>query len=209
MSATFGNEVFLMIRITSGWAKGLALNDSRQVRPTRNIVRQALFDILRPRIARLLFIDLFAGTGAIGIEALANGASSCLFVEDNKQINTVLRQNIASLRKSADRQQLVLGTINHRRESVARFLNHYRNDCQTLVWADPPYQMSRFWHNKLLRELQVGVGSTIVFESSASIELITTNNCWLLQANKRYGDTMLTIWNYMGKSQLCKQKPFS
>lgn len=189
-----------MIRITSGWAKGLALNNSHRVRPTKTIVRQALFDILRPQIDNAPFIDLFAGTGAVGIEALANGASSCLFVEDNKRVNGMLRQNINNFRQSANRQHRAIGTINHRRESVARFISRYRNDCQTLIWADPPYQTSRFWHNKLLRELKVGVGSIVVFESSASIELTAPpNNCWPLQANKRYGDTMLTIWNYRGK----------
>ena len=153
--------------------------------------------MLRPRIANTpLFIDLFAGSGAIGIEALANGAGFCLFVEDNRRVNTLLQQNITLLRQSANRQGRTLGTISQRRESVARFLSHYRNNCQTLVWADPPYQTSCFWHHKLLRELQVGVGSTVIFESSASIELTTSNDCWPLQANKRYGDTMLTIWNY-------------
>ena len=188
-----------MLRITSGWAKGLALNNCHRVRPTKTIVRQALFDILRPRIDNAPFIDLFAGTGAIGIEALANGASSCLFVEDNKRVNSLLRQNITNLRQSANRQHRTLGAINQRRESVARFISHYRNDCQTLIWADPPYQTSHFWHNKLLRELQVGAGSILVFESLASIKLTTANNCWPLQANKRYGDTMLTIWNYRVK----------
>ena len=187
-----------MLRVTSGWAKGLILNSSHQVRPTKSIVRQALFDILRPRIDSFPFIDLFAGSGAVGLEALANGASSCLFVEDDKRVNTVLRQNIANLRQSADRQQRFLGTIIQRRESVGRFLSYYRNDCQTLIWADPPYQTSHFWHNILLSELRVGIGSIIVFESSSLIELTTPNSSWPLQTNKRYGDTMLTIWSYQG-----------
>lgn len=187
-----------MLRVTSGWAKGLILNNSHRVQPTKSIVRQALFDILRPKITSFPFIDLFAGSGAIGIEALANGASSCLFVEDNRRVNTVLRQNITNLRQSADRQHRSLGIINQRQESVARFLSHYRNDCQILIWADPPYQTSHFWHNKLLNELRVGIGSTLVFESPASLELTTPNSSWSRQTTKRYGDTMLTIWSYQG-----------
>src|SRR5437016_14319762 len=67
------------------------------VRPTPDRLREALFNILAPRLEDAVFADLYAGTGAVGIEALSRGASRVIFAEQNRAAVSVIRQNLASL----------------------------------------------------------------------------------------------------------------
>src|SRR5271169_2313990 len=71
--------------------KGLAL------RPTSDRLREALFNVLAPHIAGSRFVDLFAGTGAIGIEALSRGAAEVVFIENHAPAATLIRRNLDSL----------------------------------------------------------------------------------------------------------------
>jgi 16S rRNA (guanine966-N2)-methyltransferase len=71
------------------------------VRPTPDRLREALFNVLAPRIEGVVFADLYAGTGAVGIEALSRGASRAIFVEQNRAAIHVLRQNLKSLELEA------------------------------------------------------------------------------------------------------------
>ncbi|MDE3269266.1 MAG: RsmD family RNA methyltransferase [Pseudomonadota bacterium] len=195
-----------MLRITSGWAKSLALKSGASklkrrtdttVRPTRNVVRQALFDVLRPLIGDCLFIDLFAGSGAVGLEALANGARGCIFVEQDVKAVRTIRENIASFRRNADKQGMVLGKISCYRISVANFLQRYRFDDQAvLVWADPPYQAGDEGMSVLAaigEQLRAGTGSYLCFESSVWSEVGIIPS-WQRIKTRRYGNTKVDFF---------------
>src|SRR6476619_2112426 len=67
------------------------------VRPTPDRLREALFNVLAPRIAGVVFADLYAGTGAVGIEALSRGAAKAVFIEQNRSALGVLRENLKTL----------------------------------------------------------------------------------------------------------------
>src|SRR5215468_9808857 len=67
------------------------------VRPTPDRLREALFNVLAPRIDGVVFADVYAGTGAVGIEALSRGASTAIFVEQSRAAAAVIRQNLKSL----------------------------------------------------------------------------------------------------------------
>ena len=68
-----------------------------ETRPTPDRLRETLFNVLAPRIAEAVFLDAYAGTGAVGIEALSRGARRCVFVEKNRAAVEVIRENLASL----------------------------------------------------------------------------------------------------------------
>lgn len=89
------------IRIIGGEARGRALKtfkeDDLSVRPILARIKKSLFDILAPRIGGARFLDLFAGTGAVGIEALSRGASSVDFVEDSPRSLGLIKDNLAML----------------------------------------------------------------------------------------------------------------
>ena len=103
-------------------------------RPTPDRLRETLFDILAPRIEGAVFVDGYAGTGAVGIEALSRGARHCYFLERNRTALAVLRENLGSLGLEA-RATVVPG-----RASVT--LAQCRAD---LVFLDPPYDQDRVY----------------------------------------------------------------
>ena len=101
-------------------------------RPTPDRLRETLFDILAPRIAGAGFVDAYAGTGAVGIEALSRGAAHAWFLERNRSALVATRENIASLALDA-RATVVAGP-------VLLTLPRYPAD---IVFLDPPYDQER------------------------------------------------------------------
>src|SRR5882724_2970589 len=88
------------MRIIGGSAKRRALKSpspSLGVRPILGRIKKSLFDILRPRLAEAEFLDLYAGSGAVGIEALSRGVKSVTFVDMNPNCLSIIRQNLSKL----------------------------------------------------------------------------------------------------------------
>ena len=110
------------------------------VRPTPDRLREALFNVLAPRIAGVVFADLYAGTGSVGIEALSRGASRAIFVEQNRAAVHVLRQNLKSLELEA-RAQVLQGR-------AAALLGGIRAD---IVFLDPPYALDGEYESALTK----------------------------------------------------------
>jgi len=104
-------------------------------RPTPDRLRETLFDILAPRIEGATFLDGYAGTGTVGIEALSRGAAHAFFLERQRAAIETIRENLAAL-KLAPRATVVTGV-------VALTIPHYRAD---IVFLDPPYDQEReYW----------------------------------------------------------------
>jgi len=101
-------------------------------RPTPDRLRETLFDILAQRIDGATFVDAYAGTGAVGIEALSRGAAHAWFLERNRVALEAIRENLASLRVGT-RATVVAGP-------VALHLPRYSAD---IVFLDPPYDLER------------------------------------------------------------------
>jgi 16S rRNA (guanine966-N2)-methyltransferase len=99
-------------------------------RPTPDRMRETLFNILAPEIAGCSFLDAYAGSGAVGIEALSRGASQAIFLEKQREAVDVIKENVASLRLGA-RADVVYGRVLQR-------LERYRAD---IVFLDPPYEL--------------------------------------------------------------------
>ncbi len=98
------------------------------IRPTPDRLRESLFNILAPRIEGAVFVDAYAGTGAVGIEAVSRGAARAVFLEKRREAARLIEENIASL-GIEERCQVVQG-------SVALYLPRYPAD---IVFVDPPY----------------------------------------------------------------------
>ena len=105
-------------------------------RPTSDRVKEALFSILESsnRLDKATVLDLFAGSGALGIEALSRGAEHVVFVEKNRTAIEVVQHNLAHTRLVKQAQVLQMDSI----RAIERFARH--NDQFTLVLLDPPYQ---------------------------------------------------------------------
>lgn len=121
------------VRIIAGKAGRIAIRVPKGVsRPTTDFVRQALFSVLGSRVEGAKVLDLFAGSGAVGLEALSRGAGSCVFVDEHRASEKVIRENLAKSRLEGGR--VVRADVHG---WIARDVGRY-----DLLFADPPYHRS-------------------------------------------------------------------
>ncbi|GJF14037.1 16S rRNA (guanine(966)-N(2))-methyltransferase RsmD [Mycolicibacterium cyprinidarum] len=160
----------------------------RGTRPTTDRVRESLFNLLAARIdfAGLHVLDLYAGSGALGLEALSRGAASALFVESDAKAAAVITANIASLGVRDARV---------RRSAVAAVLVAGATGPADLVLADPPYEVDDAQVRNMLVMLDdmgwTVPGTVAVVERSASGPEITWPDGWSAWGARRYGDTRI------------------
>lgn len=122
-----------LMRIIAGAAKGMRLKrlSRLDVRPTGDRVKEALFNILRPHLYGALFLDLFAGFGGVGIEALSQGAKGAFFLEKNPKVLEVLAENLK--KTSLDHKARLLQV------SLPQGLKRVKGNSFDLIFLDPPY----------------------------------------------------------------------
>jgi 16S rRNA (guanine(966)-N(2))-methyltransferase RsmD len=115
--------------------KGLAL------RPTSDRLRETLFNVLAPRIAGSRFVDLFAGTGAIGIEALSRGADEVVFIENHAPAVTLIRRNLESLDIRSGATVLDVDAL----RGLEKLASRQKSDSAVygFVFLDPPYAAAK------------------------------------------------------------------
>lgn len=181
------------MRIVAGRFKGRALASppSGAVRPTADRVREAIFDILTSRLGRDLggarVLDLFAGTGAMGLEALSRGATSCVFVDSGVQARGVLRENIERFSVAASAQMLRRSALDlGPAGKFGRF---------DLVFVDPPYGQG-LGEKALASALAGGWlhdDALIVLEESRDVDVAPPARFARLD-RRQYGDTQVTFW---------------
>ncbi len=123
------------MRVVAGELKGRRLTAprGRGTRPTADVVKVACLDALAPRLPGARFLDLFAGSGAVGIEALSRGASECVFVEQDRAAVAALRENLRRL-GVAGRARIVVRDALAALETLKREGAPFR-----VVFLDPPY----------------------------------------------------------------------
>lgn len=118
------------MRIIAGIAGRIAIKvPSAVARPTTDFMRQAIFSILGSRVVEARVLDLFAGSGAIGLEALSRGAAGCVFVDNHRQACAAISENLGKTGLSGGRVV---------RSDVVSFLERDSADYD-LIFADPPY----------------------------------------------------------------------
>ena len=176
------------MRIVAGSRKGhrIAAPKGVDTRPTSDRVREAVFSIVGP-VDGASVLDLFAGSGALGLEALSRGATRCVFVERDRDAARVIQQNLEKLR--------LTGAVVANRDVASGLRDeHARGRRYDLVLADPPYEE---WvaHAAALADLLPDVlkdDALVVVETSERVEpelplaLVTT---------RRYGSARITVYS--------------
>lgn len=163
---------------------------AKGTRPTTDRTREALFNLLAARcdFDDLRVLDLYAGSGALGLEALSRGAQSVLFVENNAQALKILSDNI---------ETLGLAGAAVRRGTVMSVLSGGAERPMDLVLADPPYDVAseavQDMVTALLRNDWVSDGAVIVIERSVSSPPLVWPAGLTAWPVRRYGDTRLEL----------------
>lgn len=161
------------MRISGGVARGitLAVPKGDAVRPATDGMRQALFSSLGAYVVDAWFLDLFAGSGAYGLEALSRGAHGGVFVEQNTKAAACVRQNIAAVCKSLGRSEATLSVV----QTDARGVPLGGNQVPDLVFIDPPYDLITEivapLFEKLGATLATKPDALVLFEAPGEIEL--------------------------------------
>lgn len=184
------------VRVVAGTLRGrtLVAPEGSATRPTTDRTREAIFNALSSlgALEGSVVADLFAGSGALGIEALSRGAASCVFVESDGRALTAIRQNVRTLGLEgrteilAGRVETIIGSTTLATTSTLR-----RAD---LVFADPPYGYEGW------EELTTRLGSivaedaVVVLESGTELApAFAESSVWTVIRSKRYGRTWVTF----------------
>jgi len=181
------------MRITGGefGGRNLAVPKSDAIRPTQDRVREALFNILAPEIGGAAFLDLFAGSGAVGIEALSRGAASVTFVEANRKHSAVLQQNLIALNFRPSTFNLVVA-------DVYRWIATYTGAGFTMAFADPPYKLGeeKGYAQVLvtLAERNVVRPDGLFIAEMTAVQKAEETPGWDLLRDRTYGKTRICIW---------------
>jgi 16S rRNA (guanine966-N2)-methyltransferase len=173
------------LRVSGGEARGRKLKAPKGIRPTQGMVKQAIFNLVGPGIEGAHVLDLFAGSGALGIEALSRGAAYVTFVDHQARGLAILRQNLDVL-GFKERSHIVRG-------DVVRWLEASPDQIKRagLVFLDPPYDDVVL--DRALKVLDRTVDDATVVAEHSRRQRIPVLDRLEVDRQRRYGDTMVTV----------------
>jgi 16S rRNA (guanine966-N2)-methyltransferase len=168
------------MRVVAGTLRGrrLVAPEGRDTRPTSDKVRSAIFNALTSldAVRDATVVDLFAGSGALGIEALSRGARHCTFVESARPALAALRTNVAALDLEGRAEIVGIDAMRFLARRPGRF---------DLVLADPPYTFTAW------SELLAGLDADLVVAESG--QAVDPSDGWVTARERAYGDTVVTF----------------
>ena len=173
------------MRVISGKYKGKILEgfDIDGTRPTMDRVKESLFGMIQNNIIDSVCLDLFAGSGSLGIEALSNGASKCYFIDNNKEVIKILNRNLDKIENS-----III------KDNYDNFLNN-TNEKFDIIFLDPPYKTNEL--DKILLIINDNLNilnkdALIICETDEKIDYTKYNNLFIYK-EKCYGSKTVTI----------------
>ena len=187
------------MRISGGASKGRStvkkslvrkLSAAKKLRPTSSKVREAIFDILRGRIEGASFLDLYAGTGTVGFEALSRGAVKATFVEKDETMVREIKRNAEALGFMADAKVV-------RREAYEFITEATGRERFDIIFIDPPYgseEIERVLPVIAEKDLLAENGILVAEHFSKKRLPEAAGNNIKMRKSYRYGDTMLTLY---------------
>lgn len=180
------------MRVISGKARGLKLNAPKNddVRPTTDRVKESLFNMINSYMMESEILDLFAGTGSLGIECLSRGADKCVFVDSSKESIGIIKSNIKKARVE-DKSTVLNSDFKSAMKSLS-----LKNQSFDVIFMDPPYYKNMFSdalsgvdQNNLLKE-----DGIIVVEHDTKDEFPDSIGRLYKSKDKKYGNTTITFY---------------
>ena len=179
------------MRIVAGYYKGYKLQtfQGSDIRPTPDRVREAVFNIIGTKIVGAEFLDLFAGTGAIGIEAISRGAQGVTLVEIDKKAIALIQENLKKIRLNENINIIKMDCL-----QALKLLNLNKKRFD-IIFLDPPYYKDNIF--KILYEIDNSnillEGALIIIQHSTREEIKMNFKKLVPFKEKKYGNTRITI----------------
>lgn len=174
------------MRIIAGNLRGLKLSspDGEETRPTLDRVKEAVFSILMPYVYDSVVLDMFAGSGALGIEALSRGAKKAVFAEKRRDAANCIKNNIDSA-KLAEKSEVFFG-------DVFNYLNKC-NICFDIVFIDPPYNSDLYYRATDFISDYLSEDGLVVMEWDCTLGKPDFSDKLQVVKEKKYGRIGITI----------------
>lgn len=172
------------MRVIAGSARRIPLKtpEGMETRPTTDRIKETLFNMLQYDLADCCFLDLFAGSGAIGIEALSRGAKTAVFVEQNARAAEIVRDNLKATRLESQAVVMNCDALT----ALKRLEGKYRFD---FIFMDPPYDhlLEKQMLEYLADSAMIDKQSTIIVEASLETEFNYLESLgFIIEKNKEY-----------------------
>lgn len=189
----------MTLRVISGKARGLKLDSpkNQDVRPTTDRVKESLFNIINPYIRESNILDLFAGTGSLGIECLSRGAKNCVFVDKSKDSINIIKSNVKKARVENESTILNIDF----KDAVKRLSS--QNQKFDVIFMDPPYYENMFIEClKIIDELNLLYEDGIIVVEHDTKDLFDESIGNLVKSrDKKYGNTTLTFYKLEAQNE--------
>ena len=193
------------MRIISGLARGRRLHTprahSQEIRPSTDRAREALFSILGNKVQGSFVLDLFAGTGAIGCEALSRGAEHVSFIDMRKESLTLISRNLALIPGALKRGTIIQHDL--RRPLPPSLTDDLPVNSFDLIFADPPYLKG--YGEKILHLLDnnsiLSKKVLVIIEEQKEIDLNLKLKHLVLDKKRCYGDTCFSFFETIKSQQ--------
>ncbi len=175
------------MRVITGTARGRKLKTlpGLDVRPTTDQVKEAIFSTIQFEVEGAFFLDLFAGSGQMGIEALSRGARFCVFVDSSRQAQDVVRDNLASTGFAKQARVAAMDSLGYLSTAAERF---------DIAFLDPPYNQGLIPKALPLLVPKMTPGGVILCEHQKGEELPEQVGDFKVYRTYRYGKVMVTAY---------------
>lgn len=177
------------MRIIAGVNRGRRLfaPSGRDTRPTADRVKEAIFSVLAAYLPDARVLDVFAGSGALSLEALSRGAQTAVLIDKDRKASAAIARNIA-LCNAQEQTHLLVGEATRLLTSLSGFFD--------LVFLDPPYQKGHIAQIEPYIMPLLAPGAVVVLETAASKPERLVFPCWQLWKESKYGDTAVFYYRY-------------
>ena len=186
------------MRIVAGLAKGrrLAVPKGRLIRPATEQVREALFNILAAQIDGSSFLDLFAGSGSVGLEALSRGAKQVVFVEKEPDVFKILRENVRGLSSDYPDFEKRVALFPLPVDRAILKLKKSEGGCFNFIFMGPPYRMESLYQETLAQlgtSRLLSQNGYVILEQSIRMKPVE-DPFFQCEERRRYGETLLLFY---------------
>ena len=175
------------MRVISGWARGKKLESikSPHIRPTTDRVKEAIFNIIQFNILNSSFLDLFGGTGQIGIEALSRGAKKVIIVDNNNDSLKTIKKNISGLKSDSDLQVINDNAYQFLEKTELKF---------DIAFLDPPYNSEILSSIFSYMDKIMNPNSIVIVETSSENNIPKETKRFKFKRSYEYGRILISIY---------------